>query len=84
MIISLTGLGPNDKIQYNDKWYSNGAIIDIDSKHAEAYINAKLAIEIKTKEDGEEALLLKELEMRNNIKRKEINIKKSKKDKNGV
>ena len=84
MTISLIGLGPNDRIQYKNNWYSNGAIIDMDPKHAEAYINAKLAIEIKSGQDEKDALALKELEKKNKIKREEIKEKQDKKDKNGV
>ena len=76
MKILLKGLGPNDKIQYNNNWFTNGAVVDIDSRHAEAYINANLAVEVKSSEDIEEALALQSLEAKNDEKRKELQTKR--------
>lgn len=84
MRISINGLGPNDKIQYDKNWYINGAILEMDDRHAEAFINAKLVVEIKSADTEKEAEALKELEKRNEERRKEVRTKQAKRDESEV
>jgi hypothetical protein len=69
--ILLTGFGPRDNITHNGKIYRNGAVVEMEDAHADAYINANLAEEVAGA-DAPEALALQALEEKNAKRRDQI------------
>ncbi len=84
MEIVFVGLGPKDTVRLGKKNYVNGSVVNIPEAQAKAFINSKLAREIVTQEDKEEAAALQKLEIKNaEVRAEEIAKEKSKKKKAG-
>ena len=62
--ILLTGFGPHDTAQYNGGIYRNGSAVTMEAAHADAYIKAKLAREVPSK-DHPDVQALQDLENKN-------------------
>lgn len=67
--ILLVGLGPRDSISYNGKLYKNGAAVDMEDEHAEAYLSSIMAVPV---EDEKEVMAKQKLERKNVATRKRI------------
>lgn len=66
--VIFKGLGPTGNIVYGDQLIEDGAIVDLDVKTADAYIQTMLAYEVI---DGDEAL----------IKQKQVHLNKQRREK---
>lgn len=67
--ILFVGLGPKDSISYNGKLYRNGAAVDMEDKHADAYLSCVMAVPV---EDEKEVVAKQKLERKNAASRKRI------------
>lgn len=82
MKILFNALGPKDTVSFGDKIYKNGSTVEMPKEYAIAYINVGLAIEIKNDDDEKEVQAVQKLEVKNAVRRKEIQ-EKSKQMKEG-
>lgn len=69
MKILLKGLGPKETVTYKGMVYRNGAAVDMEDAHAEAYLKMGLAFPVKSQE---EVLKAQALEKKNAATRERI------------
>lgn len=72
MKICFNSLGPKSSVTLGNKIYKNGSSIDVDDEIAKAFIDCKLAFEIKNLEDENEVIAIQRLDQKNVKKRNEI------------
>lgn len=72
MVIAFNGLGPNDSVTLNNKIYINGSVVETDNETGQAFIDAKIAFEVKENNDMKKVDDLRKLEKRNEERRKKV------------